>query len=73
MSAHPSCEPKSGPNCWQCRHFAITHIPAMPYACRLMGFQSKLLPCIEVLRTDGCPCRGFLPKGPVVSNLRQLF
>ena len=51
-----------GPNCWQCRHFTISHIPSAPYACRLMGFQSRLLPSLEVLRTDGQFCRGFSPK-----------
>ena len=59
------------PNCWQCRHFAIMHLPATPYACRLMGFQSVLMPCIEVLRADGRPCQGFAPKAAPLSNLRQ--
>jgi hypothetical protein len=27
-----------------------------------MGFQSKALPCIEVLRADGTPCRAFAVK-----------
>jgi hypothetical protein len=36
--------------------------PAKPYACRLMGFKSRVLPAIEVYRTDGNPCRGFLNK-----------
>lgn len=27
-----------------------------------MGFQSKALPCIEVLRADGTACRAFVPK-----------
>lgn len=51
-----------GPNCWHCRHFAITHIPSSPYACRGMGFQSRLLPSLEVLRVDGQFCRLFSPK-----------
>jgi hypothetical protein len=50
------------PNCWQCRFFRITHMPATPYACSFMGFQSQALPCIEVLRADGMPCQGFKPK-----------
>jgi len=50
------------PNCWQCRYFRITHIPATPYACGFMGFQSKALPCIEVLRADGTPCRALSVK-----------
>jgi len=53
-----------GPDCWQCRFFSITHIPATPYACTRMGFRSAGLPSIEVLRADGRFCQGFEPKGP---------
>ena len=60
-------QPTRGPNCWQCRHFAITHIPSAPYACRAMGFQSRLLPAMEVLRVDGQFCMLFHAKDkPVV-------
>lgn len=27
-----------------------------------MGFKSPALPALEVLRIDGLPCRGFVPK-----------
>ena len=54
--------PSRGPNCWQCRHFSITHIPSSPYACRSMGFQSRLMPSLEVLRVDGQFCRLFAAK-----------
>lgn len=62
---HPSSPlpgPEQPPNCWQCRHFQITYLPATPYGCAFMGFQSKALPCIEVLRADGAVCRAFTPK-----------
>ena len=36
-----------GPNCWQCRSFAITWDIKNPYGCNLMGFKSRLLPSIE--------------------------
>ncbi|MEK9812216.1 MAG: hypothetical protein VW440_04130 [Bordetella sp.] len=52
----------SGPNCWGCRFFAISWDPGRPYACQLMGFKTNILPCIEVLRTDGRVCHGFSPK-----------
>ena len=52
----------NSPNCWQCRHFAISWEPATPYMCSLMGFKSKLMPSIEVLRADGRMCRGFIAK-----------
>ena len=52
----------NSPNCWQCRHFAISWEPATPYMCSLMGFKSRLMPSIEVLRADGRICRGFMAK-----------
>ena len=54
-----------GPNCYQCRHFAVSWDPAFPYLCRLMGFKSRALPAIEVLRADGVFCQGFEAKPPV--------
>lgn len=50
------------PNCWQCRFFAVSWDPSKPYACQLMGFKTKVLPSIEVLRADGDRCRGFMQK-----------
>lgn len=58
------------PNCWRCRYFRITHLPATPYACGFMGFQSRILPCIEVLRADGLPCQGFAAK-PAAPGMRK--
>ena len=52
----------AGPNCFQCRHLAVSWDPQLPYACRLMGFKSKHLPAIEVLRADGLFCAGFSAK-----------
>ncbi len=58
-----AAQPNDGaPNCWQCRHFAVSWDPSLPYSCRLMGFKSRIMPAIEVLRADGTRCRGFLPK-----------
>jgi hypothetical protein len=51
-----------GPNCWQCQHFGISYDPKLPYLCRLMGFKTRMLPAIEVLRADGQLCQGFAPK-----------
>lgn len=52
-------QPSSGPNCWGCLFFGVSHNPATPYACRRMGFQSRTMPAIEVLRVCGQPCQGF--------------
>ena len=43
---------------------AITWDVRMPYGCKLMGFRSKVLPSLEVLRTDGRHCSGFSAKPP---------
>lgn len=51
-----------GPNCWQCRFFAISWDPRMPYACNRLGFKTHVLPAIEVLRIDGQHCHGFMPR-----------
>ncbi len=43
---------------------AITWDVRMPYGCQLMGFRSKVIPSIEVLRTDGRFGGGSSPKPP---------
>jgi hypothetical protein len=60
--------PQRGPNCWQCRHFAVSHNPSTPYACRTMGFQSRVLPALEVLRADGHFCRVFEAKPSTLNS-----
>jgi hypothetical protein len=61
-TATPQTAASRGPNCWQCRFFAVSHVPSAPYACKAMGFQSKVLPALEVLRADGQFCRSFVSK-----------
>ena len=63
--------PAGGANCWQCRYFGISWDTARPYSCRLMGFKSKVLPSIEVLRADGQVCRGFVAKCRLRHLLRR--
>jgi len=53
-----------GPDCWKCQFLKITYMPATPYGCTLMGFRSKWLPSLEVLRADGQFCQGFIAKAP---------
>ncbi len=62
MNTPKLSEQEEAPNCWQCRHFAVSWDPKMPYSCRLMGFKSRILPAIEVLRIDGLRCQGFMRK-----------
>lgn len=59
---NPSDTGTGAPNCWQCRHFSVSWDPNLPYACRLMGFKSRITPALEVLRADGTRCRGFMQK-----------
>ena len=63
-AAPPSSPLPKGPNCWECRYMAITWDVRLPYGCKLMGFRSKVVPSLEVLRTDGRFCGGFSPKLP---------
>ncbi len=60
--ASGTMERTKGPNCWRCRFFQITHSAAFPYSCTVIGFKSKILPCLEVLRADGRACQRFLKK-----------
>jgi hypothetical protein len=46
----------------------ITWDVRKPYGCKLMGFKSKIIPSIEVLRTDGRFCGGFSAKTRPVSG-----
>jgi hypothetical protein len=55
-------KPTRGPNCWDCRYLAITWDVRLPYGCKFMGFRSKMIPSLEVLRTDGRFCGAFSPK-----------
>ena len=49
---------------------AITWDVRLPYGCKLMGFRSKVVPSLEVLRTDGRFCGGFSPK-PVKADAQK--
>ncbi len=64
-NAHSHESTTQAPNCWQCRHFAISWDPKVPYVCRMMGFKSRMVPSFEVFRADGNHCRGFAPKADV--------
>jgi hypothetical protein len=66
MGAEPSVK---SPDCWQCRHFAISWDTRNPYSCKLMGFKSRMIPSFEVFRADGHPCRGFMAKVIPMQNL----
>jgi hypothetical protein len=50
------------PDCWKCAYFTVSWDPAKPYACKLMGFKSRMLPSFEVKMADGHDCRGFTSK-----------
>lgn len=67
-SSHTPAQANGAPNCWQCRHFAVSWDPKLPYACKLMGFKSRITPALEVLRADGTPCKGFAAKQTAASK-----
>lgn len=50
---------------------AITWDVRTPYSCKLMGFRSRVIPSIEVLRNDGRFCSGFTAKpAPVAATTK---
>jgi hypothetical protein len=52
---------------------AITWDVRTPYSCKVMGFRSRNIPSIEVLRNDGRFCSGFTAKpAPMVVNTAKL-
>lgn len=48
--------------CLACRHFYITYEPAHPYACRVLNFKAKEMPCRVVYASSGMECQSFTPK-----------
>ena len=71
MNTPKLTDQEEAPNCWQCRHFAVSWDPKMPYSCRLMGFKSRILPAIEVLRADVTRCQGFMRKPAVATGCSE--
>ena len=69
MGAEPSI---TSPDCWQCRHFAISWDTRNPYSCKLMGFKSRMIPSFEVFRVDGHPCRGYMAKPVAEETMKPL-
>jgi hypothetical protein len=57
-----------GPNCWDCRYLTTTWDVNAPYGCKFMGFRSRVIPSLEVLRTDGRFCVAFVAKPPRVEK-----
>jgi len=49
-------------NCFECRHFFITHEPAHPYGCQAMGFKSREMPSSVVFQGSGDECLLVCPK-----------
>ena len=49
-------------DCLQCEHFAVTWEPKFPRACRLYGFKTMSYPSVEVLKSSGIECLGFVKK-----------
>jgi len=70
QEADQAVGPTKGPNCWDCRHMAITWDVRTPYSCKLMGFRSRNIPSLEVLRNDGRFCSGFTAK-PVTTPVNK--
>ncbi len=61
------------PDCWSCVFFSITWDPRFPYGCDLMGFKSKVTPCLDVVRFDGKRCLGFIEKEVDKTQIEKKF
>jgi len=49
-------------NCFDCQYLAITWDKNFPYACRKIGFKSKLMPSIQVKKDSKIDCQFFMKK-----------
>ena len=64
-------EKENRPDCWSCAFFSITWDPKFPYGCDLMGFKSKITPCLDVVRLDGKKCLGHVEKKARLIRMMQ--
>ncbi|ADR18368.1 hypothetical protein Calni_0455 [Calditerrivibrio nitroreducens DSM 19672] len=49
-------------NCFECQYLAITWDKNFPYACKRLGFKSKLLPSLQVKKDSKMECQFFEKK-----------
>lgn len=49
-------------DCFSCAHFYVTYDPKMPKGCRAMGFKSREMPSVLVVRNSGMECLRYVPK-----------
>lgn len=48
--------------CYRCKYLQITWDKNMPYACRAMGFKSKIIPCRVTKNVSNEQCLSFKEK-----------
>jgi len=51
-------------DCFRCKHFYITWDERHPKGCRAMGFKSREIPSVVVLRSSGMDCLRYEKKEP---------
>jgi len=68
MGQNTPAQRTSTVHCSLCSFLAISHDPRAPYICGALGFKSRALPCVEVLRADGRECLSFEPKASTPEN-----
>lgn len=49
-------------NCFKCKYLYITWDSNFPKGCKIIGFKSKELPSVAVLKNTGIPCQMFEAK-----------
>lgn len=50
------------PNCHKCKYYYVTWEPAFPNGCKALGFKTKEMPSLYVLRSSGKECLYFEKK-----------
>ena len=73
MKGMQAQEEKKIPYCWTCKFFSISWDTSFPYSCDLMGFKSKITPCLDVVRFDGKRCLGYVEKEVHMIRMTQKF
>jgi len=51
-------------DCFRCKHFYITWDERHPKGCKAMGFKSREIPSVVVLRSSGMECLRYEKKDP---------
>ncbi len=61
-SPYPVVTEQERIDCFMCRHFYVTWDRNFPKGCRAMGFKTREMPSVTVLKSSGQECLRYEPK-----------